>query len=136
MTKRRGASTSKLKLSKDTSDKLIMLTSRLSFKSRYVICRLAIGRSLKEGKSVRNYQVSDSDGLEFNRSTLTGDHDMLFKALVIQLEQKRMTDEEYFSSYLRKHIEKGITLLYKEYLRINSPVEFLVSLASSASAEA
>lgn len=135
MTKKSGVSTSKVKLSKDTSEKLIMLTSRLGFKSRFVICRLAIGRSLREGKSVRSYQISDNDGIEFNRSTLTGDGDLLFKALIVQLEQKRMTDEEYFSSYLRKHIERGVDLLHGEYMKINSPVEFLVTLASSASAE-
>lgn len=130
------ASASKLKLSKDTSEKLMLLTSRLGFKNRYVVCRLALGRSLREGKSVRSYQISDNDGQEFNRSTLTGDMDMLFKALIVQLEKRKMTDEEYFSAYLRCHIEKGIDLLYREYMKINSPVEFLVSLASAPSIDA
>ena len=62
--------------------------------------------------------------------------DMLFKALIVQLEKRRMTDEEYFSLYLRRHVEKGIDLLHKEYMKINSPVEFLVSLASTPSIEA
>ena len=54
MTKKRMASASKLKLSKDTSEKLMLLTTRLGFKNRYVVCRLAVGRSLREGKSVRS----------------------------------------------------------------------------------
>jgi DNA sulfur modification protein DndE len=129
LTKKRTASASKIKLSKTTSERLIQLTNRLGFKNRYVVCRLALGRSLKEGKLAHSYQILDSDGQEFNRSTLTSELDMLFKALIVQVEQRKMTDEEYFSIYLKNHIERGIALLYRDYLKVNSPIEFLVSLA-------
>lgn len=93
------------------------------------MCRLAIGRSLAEEESVKTINPKDSNGYEFNRYTLTGEYDSIFKALIIQHEGKKMHDGEYFTKYLRNHIERGVNLLYYEYERINSPVEFLVALS-------
>lgn len=93
------------------------------------MCRLAIGRSLTERESVETISPRDSNGYEFNRYTLTGEYDGIFKALIIQHEGKKMHDAEYFTKYLRNHIERGIGLLCYEYERVNSPVEFLVSLS-------
>ena len=75
-------------------------------------------------------EICNSNGFEFNRYTLTGKYDELFKALIIQHLGKKISDDEYFSYYLRNHIERGIDLLYNEYNKINSPIDFLVDLAS------
>lgn len=119
---------SKLKISKGTSKRLDYLSNKLGLR-RNIVCRLAIGRSLAEKESVRNIKPTDSSGYEFNRYTLTGEYDEIFKALIIQHENKKLSDDEYFSKYLRNHLERGINLLYEEYERVNSPVEFLVSLS-------
>jgi len=39
-----------------------------------------------------------------------------------------MNDEEFFAKYLRNHIERGIEILYEEYQKINSPIDFIVEL--------
>lgn len=118
----------KLKLSEETSKHLEYLSKRLGLR-RNVVCRLAIGRSLTEKESVGTMNPKDSNGYEFNRYTLTGEYDSVFKALIVQHERKKMHDAEYFAKYLRNHIERGINMLYHEYERINSPVEFLVALS-------
>ncbi|NMC77233.1 MAG: DndE family protein [Candidatus Methanofastidiosa archaeon] len=120
---------SKLKLSKGSSFKLDSLSSKLNLR-RNIICRLAIGRSLVDNSSVIEIEPLDNNGFEFNRYTLTGEHDNFFKLLIVQHEGKKMDDDLYFSKYLRNHIERGIEILYDEYQRINSPTEFLLFLSS------
>ncbi len=117
----------KLKISTERSKQLEFLSTRLGLR-RNIICRLAIGRSLIEPSSVSGYKSKDSSGTEFNRYTLTGDLDDVYKALVIQHEKKRMSDEDFFAKYLRNHIERGIEILYEEYQKVNSPIEFIVRL--------
>ena len=120
---------SKLKLSKDSSSKLDSLSSKLNLR-RNIICRLAIGMSLVKDSTAIDIEPLDNNGFEFNRYTLTGEHDNFFKLLIVQHEGKKMDDDLYFSKYLRNHIERGIELLYEEYQRINSPTEFLLTLSS------
>lgn len=117
----------RLRLSEKTSGKLNILANRLDLR-RNVICRIAIGRSLAEKNTVRNMKPEDSSGTELNRYTITGEQDELYRALINQHEKKRLNDFEYFSKYLRNHIERGVNLLLEEYNKINSPVDFLVSL--------
>lgn len=120
----------KLKLSQEASEKLELLSTRLDLR-RNIVCRLAIGRSLAEKGSVKSINPDDSAGYEFNRYTLTGDFDELFKALLRQHEREKMNDKEYFSVFLRNHIERGVQLLYTEYQRVNSPIDFLTGLFKS-----
>jgi len=116
-----------LKLSEEASSQVNYLSNKLGLR-RNIICRLAVGRSLAEKESVEYLKPNDGAGYEFNRPTITGNQDELFKALVNQHENKKLNDGEYFSKYLRNHIEKGVELLYKEYERTNSPIDFLVGL--------
>lgn len=120
---------SRLRISKKASEQLNHLSKRLDLR-RNIVCRLAIGRSLAEKGSVKNMKPKDSAGFEFNRYTLTGEDDEIFKALVKQHE-KKLDDREYVSTFLRNHIERGIQFLYIEYQRINSPIDFFADLFKS-----
>ena len=122
----------KIKISKEASELLDHLSNKLDLR-RNIICRMAIGRSLDEKESVKEFNPKNNVGYEFNRYTLTGEYDDIFKALIIQHEMKKLNDTQYFSKYLRNHIERGINLLYAEYERINSPIDFLVNLSMSRS---
>ena len=102
----------KLKISKPVSDDLDYLSRKLDLR-RNIICRLAVGKSLTISKSVRDNKLEDNNGYEFNKYTLTGDKDVVYKALIIQHEKKSMNDEEYITKYLRKHIERGIVIMKK-----------------------
>jgi len=120
----------KLKISDKASKELMFLSNRLSLR-RNIICRMAIGKSLSKKESINDLKPDDNSGFEFNRYTLTGDQDVLFKALIIQHEQKKISDIDYFSFYVRSHIERGLALLFDEYNKINSPIEFLVGLINN-----
>jgi DNA sulfur modification protein DndE len=118
---------SKLKLSKEASDHLNILSMRFSLK-RNIICRIAVGRSLSEPTSVEGQKTKDNLGFEFNRYTLTGDFDEIFKAIICQHAGKKLDDDLYFSDYFRNHLERGLDLLYNEFKKVNSPTEFLINL--------
>jgi len=122
---------SKLKLSENVSEDLDDLSRRLGLR-RNIICRVAAGRSITEGNLEAKLTLddfSDSKGFEFNRYTLTGEYDQYFKALIIQLEGRPINDNDYFSLYLRKHIERGINIMSKEFKRVRSKTSYLSKLA-------
>jgi DNA sulfur modification protein DndE len=120
----------KLRISETAAQQLTFLSNRLDLK-RNIICRLAVAESLSIDEPVENFTPTDSKGLEFNRPTLTGDQDLLFKSLITQHEKKPINDDTFFTKYFRNHIERGIDTLYKNYQKINSPVDFLMKLTEA-----
>lgn len=119
----------RLGISDAASKQLNYLSNRLDLR-RNIVCRIAVAKSLTINDSVEDINLGNSKGLEFNRVTLTGDQDVFFKALITQHEKKSIDEEIYFPKYFRNHIERGVDLLYKEYQKINSPVDFLIKLAN------
>ena len=82
----------------------------------FALCKIAIALSLRNGKPLDEDSFkSDSDGLELNRQTITGEYDDLFKALLISHTGKVLSDEEYFPKYMKAHIDRGAKYLYSEY---------------------
>ena len=59
--------------------------------------------------------LTDTDGLELNRQTITGEYDELFKALIISRNKNYLSEDDYFPKYLKAHIDRGAKLLYAEY---------------------
>lgn len=77
-----------------------------------ILCRYAAILSLKDSSDLRfDY---DSKGIEFQRYTLTGDYDVLFRELIKNKEKKYISDDDYFGVYLKAHIERGIRKLVSE----------------------
>ena len=74
----------RLKTSKRTQEIFQELESRTNYKP-YTLVKHAIAWSLKEKKSVADYE-SDSDGLDLNRQTITGDNEAYFKVLIEEVE--------------------------------------------------
>ena len=80
----------------------------------YILSKLAIALSIKKGLlSDKDFQT-DNDGLELNRQTIFGDHDLIFKALITNTEGKSLTEEEYFPSMVKAHLDRGAVLLENE----------------------
>ncbi len=122
----------KLKISEEASKQLKFLSNKLDLR-RNIICRIAVSESLTIPSSISSFEPSDSQGLEFNRYTLTGDQDLIFKSLIVQHEKKKIDEDEFFSVYFRKHIERGLNSLHDKYQKINSPIDFLLKLTSGNS---
>lgn len=82
----------------------------------FALAKLAIALSVRKEDALEDSDFStESDGLELNRQTITGEYDELFKALIIQHTQTPLTDEEYFPKYVKAHLDRGAKLLYSEF---------------------
>lgn len=115
----------KMNLSKQAEDLIKGFNTNLGITPN-IICRYAVILSLKDSsKLVFDY---DSKGLEFQRYTLTGEFDTLFRELIKSKEGRYLTDDEYFGKYLKSHIERGIRLLDSELKLIGSFDKFVYEI--------
>lgn len=116
----------KLKASKKTEEILTQLES--STKIPYsTLIKLSIALSLKQGRLNDEDYNTNTFGRELNRQTITGDADALYKCLFELCENKHLTDEEYFPSAVKAHLDRGAVLLQNEYKYAGN--DFLTHLA-------
>jgi DNA sulfur modification protein DndE len=116
----------RLKTSKKTEESLKQLQINLNLTPN-IIARLAVALSLREPSPVGAEKI-DTGGIEFNRNTLTGEHDYLFKALIAQHCGRQITDEEYFPGLFNAHLERGIRYLMNEYKHAGNHEKLIKSL--------
>lgn len=74
---------------------------------------------------------SDTFGVDLNRQTITGEHDLLFKKLIEMNEGRSIPEEEYFPAYVKAYIDNGAILLEQEYKYTNDIYTHLVELEKS-----
>ena len=103
----------RLKTSKRTQEIFQELENRTNYKP-YTQVKHAIAWSFKENTSVADYE-SDSDGLDLNRQTITGDNEAYFKVLIEEVEGRYLPEEEFFPQYVKAHIDRGSGLLLDMY---------------------
>lgn len=81
----------------------------------YTLVKLAIALSLRSKVPLNGNDFrTNTLGRELNRQTVTGDADALYKCLIELYAQKHLTDEEFFPSYVKAHIDRGAILLDQE----------------------
>jgi DNA sulfur modification protein DndE len=103
----------KLKTSKQTE----MLIDRIEKSENlpwYTLARLAIALSIAQGPLKESDFGTDHAGKELNRSTVTGDEDVVYKCLVQMQEAHHLTDDEYFPLYIKAHLDRGSSFLDRE----------------------
>lgn len=103
----------KLKTSKKTQEIFEEIGKSTALKP-YTLVKHAIAWSLKEQGKITSLD-SDTDGLELNRQTITGEYDDYFKVLIEQAEGRHLSNEEYFPKYMKAHIDRGAILLESRY---------------------
>lgn len=118
----------RLKTSKYTAEQLNQLKIVTNLTPN-VLVRLAVGLSL--GSNRLNVDaILDTNGIEFNRHTLTGDYDFAFKALIAQHLGEEISDEDFFPKLFNLHLERGIRSLSNEYKYAGNAEKFLINLIS------
>lgn len=108
----------KLKTSKKTAEIFDEIGSSTSLKP-YTLVKHAIAWSLRDGGKIAKFSY-DTNGLELNRQTITGEYDILFRALIEQVEERHLSDEEYFPKYVKAHIDRGAEMLSSHYRHAGS----------------
>ncbi|HZG86242.1 DNA sulfur modification protein DndE [Paenibacillus sp.] len=117
----------RLKTSRETAERLKTLQNSTGYTPN-ILSRIAVSLSLRESGEIHHANVKDQGGLEFNRNTLTGTYDYIFKALITQYEGREVTDEEYFPGLFLAHLERGVKLLENEYQYAGNSEKFIINL--------
>lgn len=104
----------RLKTSSETKEIFEELGSRMNLKP-FALSKLAISMSLTNIEPIENYKSLDNNGLELNRQTITAQYDLLFKTLIEQHAGKHLTDDEYFPTHAKLHIDRGAIMLKNRY---------------------
>ena len=105
--------TNKLRTSYQTQERFNSLTQSLGLQP-FILSKLAIALSIRKGKLSAEDFKSDNDGLELSRQTIFGDHDLLFKSLIVNNAERAISEEEYFPAYVKAHLDRGSKLVFDE----------------------
>ena len=104
----------RLKTSLQTKEIFEELGNRMNLKP-FALSKLAISMSLTNNEPIENFKSVDNNGLELNRQTITAQYDLLFKTLIEQHAGKHLTDDEYFPTHAKLHIDRGAVMLKNRY---------------------
>lgn len=105
--------TNKLHTSSETQQIFVSLGQSLKLQP-YILSKLAIALSIRKGKLLAVDFNTNNEGLELSRQTIFAEHDLLFKSLIVNVEDKALTDDEYFPDYVKAHLDRGAKLLENE----------------------
>lgn len=105
--------TNKLHTSLQTQEIFSALGQSLGLQP-YILSKLAIALSIRQGKLKKSDYETDNNGLELSRQTIFGEHDLIFKALIINCENKAMCEDDYFPNAVKAHLDRGAKLLEDE----------------------
>ena len=101
----------KVFLSTENTQKVRTLKGRTGLTPN-ILCRFALALSLGD-PGVPDPSAYSNDGMEFNRYTLLGTHEVLMLALLRQrCIQDGLNPDEDLAEQLRAHINRGISVLY------------------------
>ena len=75
--------------------------------------------------SVKDFK-SDSNGLDLNRQTITGDNEEYFKAMFELIEGRFLGEDEFFPKYVKAHIDRGSKLLLDMYNHAGSVDKYIL----------
>lgn len=118
----------KLKTSQETQ-KIFEEIGAVIHLQPFALCKISIALSLRNVEKLEKKDFNlDTDGLELNRQTITGEYDDLFKALIISHTGCPLSDEQYFPDYVKAHIDRGAKYLFAEYKYSNNFYKHLLEL--------
>lgn len=109
---------SRLTTSFETEKKIIELQRLLKLSTKAAVMRIAIGISLRvkpDPKKEFSESNNDHGGANYQRETIVGGEDELYKALIIEHAHRGIDEKEYFPELIGAHIARGVNILYDEY---------------------
>lgn len=124
---------SKMKLSVKATSDLDEMANNLDLR-RNVVCRIAIGMSLRDC-TPPDLDDSDYGGVEFNKPTIIGTDEQILMALLTHHFNMKIDAEDFFSTYVRAEIIRGLSMMVSEYRKINSPIEYMEKLIGATGEE-
>lgn len=125
----------RLKTSLDVESKLTELQSALQVSSKAAVIRLAIAFSLRikgdprivNGR-IEKYNVKNQNGADYNRFTIYGTDEVVYRAIMQQHLKQYLEDDIFFPELTNAHLSRGIVELNAELKLANNKEKFIRSL--------
>lgn len=106
--------TNKLHTSKRTQEIFVSMGQSPLSLQPFILSKLAIALSVRYGIITPQDLKTDNEGLELSRQTIFGEHDLIFKSLIINTEKRAISEDEYFPQLVKAHLDRGAQLLENE----------------------
>lgn len=124
----------RLKTSKKTKEIFEEIGKSSNLKP-FALSKIAVSMSLNELTSILEYENNDTNGLELQRATVTGEFDSIYKALIEVKLGRHINDDEYYPYFMKLHMDRGAELLYNKYKYAGGNLEkFLTNLLQKGDA--
>ncbi len=81
----------------------------------FTLSKIAIALSIRFGSLSDEDFTADTEGLELNRQTIFGEYESLFKALLAMEKKAPLSDEDFFPTLVKAHLDRGAKLLKNEF---------------------
>ena len=81
----------------------------------FALSKIAIALSIRFGSLSDEDFSADTEGLELNRQTIFGEYEGLFKALLAMEKKAPLSDEDFFPTLVKAHLDRGAKLLKNEF---------------------
>lgn len=81
----------------------------------FTLSKIAIALSIRFGSLSDEDFSADTEGLELNRQTIFGEYESLFKALLAMEKKAPLSDEDFFPTLVKAHLDRGAKLLKNEF---------------------
>ncbi|GEN52414.1 DUF1832 domain-containing protein [Halobacillus litoralis] len=120
----------RLKTNTQTAETLKVLQNSTGLTPN-ILSRIGISLSVQQPDQPELVD-SDKNGLEFNRNTLTGDHDYFYKSLIRQHAKQEISEESYFPGLFNAHLTRGVKILNEEYKHSGNFSKLLMNLIKTS----
>ena len=104
----------RLKTSKKTKEIFEEIGASSNLKP-FALSKIAVSMSLNHDTPIEEYINNDTNGLELQRATVTGEFDSIFKALIEMKLGRHISDDEYYPHFMKLHMDRGAELLLNKY---------------------
>jgi len=108
----------RLKTNIDIETTLSQLQNFLQVSSKAAVMRICIAYSLMEegdpreqDGEIRHYDITKQNGADYNRYTIYGPDEYLYKMMMEEALGRYLTDQEFFPEMTNAHLERGIIQL-------------------------
>lgn len=80
----------------------------------YILAKISIALSVRKGLLSEEDFQTNNDGLELSRTTIFGEYDTIYKAVITAQYNRSLYEDEYFPKVVKAHIDRGAKILRDE----------------------
>ncbi len=80
----------------------------------YILAKISIALSVRKGLLSEEDFQTNNDGLELSRTTIFGEYDAIYKAVITAQYNSCLYEDDFFPKIVKAHIDRGAKILRDE----------------------